>query len=164
MNWDHGPWANCFRLLFSYRQSKTSPQGLLQGRRPDAAHERLSCARMALVCALLAIVAGIGANRACGAGTLSFSPAAANFGNVTVGTSKSISVTVTNTGTASVAFSQESLQANMYTVSGFTLPLTLAPGAHFTLTVKFAPLETGTIGGRIVFGSNATNSLVYYGL
>jgi len=52
----------------------------------------------------------------------------------------------------------------MYSVSGLTLPMTLAPGAHFTLTVKFTPLATGTFNGRIVFGSNATNSLVYYGL
>ncbi|HET6930537.1 MAG TPA: choice-of-anchor D domain-containing protein [Candidatus Acidoferrum sp.] len=98
------------------------------------------------------------------AGTLSFSPSAANFGNVQVGTAKSISVVVTNTGTASVVFSKESLQANMYAASGLTLPLTLAPAAHVTITVKFAPLTTGASGGRIVFGSDATNSLVYFPL
>jgi hypothetical protein len=73
-------------------------------------------------------------------------------------------VTITNTGTASVAFSKESLQANMYSLSGLTLPLTLSPGAHLTFTVKFAPLTLGTISGRVVFGSNATNSLVYFAL
>src|SRR5215470_8056519 len=100
MNLDQRPRANCFLWLFSYRQSETSPQGFLPGKRRDAAHARLRCARMAFVCAVLAGMVGIGANRACGAGTLSFSPAAANFGVVAVGTFKSISVIVTNTGTA----------------------------------------------------------------
>ncbi|HET7109053.1 MAG TPA: choice-of-anchor D domain-containing protein [Candidatus Acidoferrum sp.] len=117
------------------------------------------------ICALLACFLALTPERAeAAAGTLTFSPSAANFGNVQSGTSKSISVVVTNTGTASVVFSKESLQANMYAVSGLTMPLTLAPAAHVTITVKFSPQTTGAIGGRIVFGSNATNSLVYFPL
>ena len=93
------------------------------------------------------------ASSACVAGTLSFSPSAALFGNVPEKSSKVISVTITNTGTASVALGKESLQASvMYSVIGLTLPKTLVPGAHITFMVKFTPLETGSFGGHAVFG------------
>jgi len=98
------------------------------------------------------------------AGTLSFSPASALFGNLQVGTTKAIALNITNTGTASVVISKESLQANGFTLTGLTLPLTLAPGARLTFTVKFAPLTAGTITGHVVFSSNATNNLVYFPL
>jgi len=164
MNQANGPRAIRFDFSFHRKQSglhrrkffpNYSQRGETKGRRYASL----------LACALLTGLAAITASGAhAAAGTLSFSPSAANFGNVQVGNTKSISVTVTNTGTASVAFRKESLQANMYTLSGLTLPLTLSPGAHLTFTVKFAPLTLGTISGRVVFGSNATNSLVYFAL
>jgi Cep192 domain 4/HYDIN/CFA65/VesB-like, Ig-like domain len=95
-------------------------------------------------------------------GTLSFSPSSANFQSVTVGTQKTITVTITNTGTANVVFSKESLYANDFSETGLVLPFSLAPGAHFAVTIKFLPKSAGQFTGRIVLGSNATNSLVSY--
>ena len=97
-------------------------------------------------------------------GTLVFNPSSANFGNVTVGSSKTISISITNTGTTTVAFSKESLVANMYTVSGFTLPSSLGAGKSMTISVKFTPSSSGTFSGYILFGSNASNAQVEYGL
>jgi hypothetical protein len=97
-------------------------------------------------------------------GTLVFNPSSANFGNVTVGSSKTISISITNTGTTTVAFSKESLVANMYSVSGFTLPSSLGAGKTMTISVKFTPSSSGTFSGYILFGSNASNAQVEYGL
>jgi len=97
-------------------------------------------------------------------GTLVFNPSSANFGNVTVGSSKTISISITNTGTTTVAFSKESLVANMYAVSGFTLPSSLGAGKSMTISVNFTPSSSGTFSGYILFGSNASNAQVQYGL
>lgn len=165
MNRVQGPRAIWLNLFSSYKQTGTSSREFFPKKTSIVGRARGQWLRLIPICALLVCFAALTPQSAQAAvGTLSFSPSAANFGNVQAGTSKSISVVVTNTGTASVVFSKESLQANMYAVSGLTMPLTLAPAAHLTITVKFAPLTTGTIGGRIVFGSNATNSLVYFPL
>lgn len=95
-------------------------------------------------------------------GTLTFSPSTANFQSVTVGTQKNITLTITNTGTASVVFSKEVLYANDFSESGLVLPFSLAAGAHFTVTVKFLPRATGQFTGHILLVSNARNGLVTY--
>ena len=95
-------------------------------------------------------------------GTLSFSPTSISFGSVIEGTSKTVAVTITNTGTGNVSFSKVSLVANNFSMSGITLPLTLSPGARVIMYVKFAPLQATSYSGYILIGSNATNSLVNY--
>jgi hypothetical protein len=158
---DHGPRATFPDRFFSIETPKTFPREVPQLRKRCDWRR----ARLLLALALLLCCAGMTPNTALGAiGTLSFSPTAANFGNVTVGTTKTISVTITNIGTANVSFSKVSLVANMYSLSGITMPLTLSPGAHVTMAVKFAPLQTELITGYVVFGSNASNSLVDYQL
>jgi len=110
------------------------------------------------------ILSAMGIQRAAAAtqGTLAFSPSSANFQSVTVGIQKTITLTITNTGTAKVVFSKESLYANDFSETGLVLPFSLAPGAHFTVTIKFLPKSAGQFTGHIVLGSNATNSLVTY--
>lgn len=95
-------------------------------------------------------------------GTLVFSPSSANFQSVTVGTQKTISLTITNTGTTTVVFSKEALYANDFSETGLILPFSLAPSAHFTVTLKFLPESAGQFAGYILLGSNATNSMVSY--
>lgn len=114
-----------------------------------------------LTAAILSTVLG---ERAAAAtqGTLAFSPSSANFQSVTVGTQKTITVTITNTGTAAVVFSREALYANDFSEAGLLLPFSLAPGAHFTVTIKFFPKSAGQFSGHILLASNATNSSVTY--
>src|ERR1700730_3154641 len=95
-------------------------------------------------------------------GTLALNPASANFASVNVGDAKTISLTITNTGTATVAFNRESLYANALGASGLTVPYSLAPGKHLTVKIYFAPRSAGQFGGYIAFGSDATNGAVNY--
>lgn len=96
------------------------------------------------------------------AGTLTFSPSAAGLGNVAINASYSTTVTVKNTGTATVTISAESIHAYEFSVSGLATPKTILAGASTTLTVKFSPTSTGLSTGYIAISSNATNSSVRY--
>lgn len=90
-------------------------------------------------------------------GQLTVSPATANFGTVTVGTSKSIPATLTASG-ASVTISSGSLINSEFSVTGLSLPLTLAAGQTASFTLSFTPTTSGTTTGSTSFVSNASNS------
>jgi len=89
---------------------------------------------------------------------LSVSPTSINFGNVTVGSSKSQTVTLTNSGTASVTVSQAAITGTGFSISGLSLPLTLAAGQNATFKATFAPTTAGSVTGSLSVVSNATNS------
>lgn len=124
-------------------------------------HKRRSAiaVRFAFVFALLVSMSAI-ADIARASGTLSISSSSASFGNVTVGTGKTIGILFKNTGTSSVYINQESLLANMYSVGGLTIPKTLAAGSSFTLYIKFSPTSAKASTGYVEVGSNATDSLI----
>jgi hypothetical protein len=126
---------------------------------PQSSQKSGRIVHFALLSALLLWIAAT-PNRAHATGTLSFIPNSASFGSVAVGTSKRIDIVIKNTGTSRVSITQESLVANMYSVSGITLPKTLAPGASFTMTIKFAPTSAKTSIGYVQIGSNATDNVV----
>ena len=86
----------------------------------------------------------------------SVSPTSLNFGNVTNGTTKLDSVTVTNTGTANLIISSVTSSNTLFTVtptSGIILP-----GATKKYYVTFAPLTNGLKNGYIFFNHNAANA------
>jgi len=89
-------------------------------------------------------------------GQLAVSPATLSFGNVTVGQSKSLSGSLSATG-SSITVSNASLSTAEFTVSGITLPLTLAAGKSVPFTVTFAPQASGTASANASFASNASN-------
>jgi hypothetical protein len=142
------------------RRSRTLQRDLPDSRKPGG--ERVP--RLLLVCALL-VCTGIAASDAHGAqGALTFSPASADFGNVNVGSSPTIAVVITNTGPVSVQITRESLRANIYSVSGITVPMSIPPGVHVTMTVKFAPTQAVLVTAYVTIGSDATNGWVRYRL
>src|SRR3974390_1390248 len=61
-------------------------------------------------------------------GTLTFTPTSASFGDVGLMSSRYITVTIKNSGTARVTISAESVTGTEFGVSGPTAPKTLAPG------------------------------------
>lgn len=77
------------------------------------------------------------------------SPSSVNFGNVTVGSTQSQSVTLTNSGLSSVTISQATVSGGTFQLSGLTLPLTLAPGGSTSCSVSFAPASSGTVGANL---------------
>src|SRR6266478_5217919 len=95
-------------------------------------------------------------------GTLSFSPSPGSFGSVSVGSSKTITLTVKNTGSAPVNISGESVHATGFSSSGLTLPHTITAGAYITMSVKFTPTSSGLSSGYVLFTSNASNGSAQY--
>jgi Abnormal spindle-like microcephaly-assoc'd, ASPM-SPD-2-Hydin len=86
------------------------------------------------------------------------SPASLNFGNVAVGSSGSQTITLTNAGTASATISQAVASGTGYTMSGLTMPMTLAAGASTNFNVQFAPTAAGSDSGSVTVTSNTPNS------
>jgi len=88
---------------------------------------------------------------------LSVNPATLNFGSVVVGTSASLTATLSATG-SSVTLSSAIVGTSEFTLSGLSFPLVLAAGQSAPFTVAFAPQSSGTVSDSITFVSNATNS------
>jgi len=89
---------------------------------------------------------------------LSISPASFAFGSVVDGQSKSQTITLTNTGTASLTVSQLAVSGAGYSVSGLATPKTLAAGSSATFSAVFAPTTAGSLAGSVTISSNAPNS------
>ena len=70
---------------------------------------------------------------------LTASPTAMNYGSVAVGKSSTLGVTVTNTDQSSWSISRVAVSTSNYSVSGISLPVTLAPGQSMTFSATFAP-------------------------
>jgi len=91
--------------------------------------------------------------------SLTINPASLDFGQVQIGASSSLSVQISNTGTAPISFT--SIQpSGPYSVTG-TCPAssaTLAPTASCTEQVTFTPVSTGTLTGSIAFSTSASTT------
>src|SRR5581483_4454299 len=98
----------------------------------------------------------IGTGTGATAPQLTISPTYLSFGNVTTGSSATLPVTLTSTGTAAVTISSASISGTGFTVSGAAFPMTLSPKQTATLNVKFAPATTGTDRGTLTIRSNAS--------
>ena len=89
---------------------------------------------------------------------LGASPSSLNFGDVALGASGTLTITLSNTGTGSVTVSQVNVTGAGFSTSGISPPATLPAGQNTTFTVKFAPSSTGSVTGNVSIVSNATNS------
>jgi hypothetical protein len=89
-------------------------------------------------------------------GQLTLSPASLDFGDVTVGSSDTQTVTLTNSGDASLTISQADLTGADFSIS--SLLVTLAAGQTTTFTVTFAPTTSGSHTGALTLTSDASNS------
>jgi Abnormal spindle-like microcephaly-assoc'd, ASPM-SPD-2-Hydin len=90
------------------------------------------------------------------AGKLAANPGAVTFGNVRVGQSQAQTATLTNSGESSVTVSQAAASSAAFSLTGLTLPVTLAPGQATKLTVVFAPKSPGKITGSITVNGQAS--------
>jgi hypothetical protein len=90
--------------------------------------------------------------------TLSASPASTSFGNVVLGSSSTLPVILTNTGTGSVTISQDTATGSGFSISGPALPFTLSAGQNVGFSLTFAPSAAGSVTGNASVLSNATNS------
>ena len=91
-----------------------------------------------------------------GPGILAVSDNTVDFGTVTVGTSSSQTITLSNTGTGPVTNIAATLTGSSdFSVSG--VPSSLAPGAMATVTLTFSPTSAGPAAATVTF--TGTNSL-----
>jgi hypothetical protein len=91
-------------------------------------------------------------------GQLTANPGSLTFANVQVGSSTSLSETVTNTEASTVTISQANLTGAVFSISGLSLPVRLTPNQSVTFTATFKPTAAGTTSGSLSIVSNASNS------
>jgi HYDIN/CFA65/VesB family protein/centrosomal CEP192-like protein len=96
---------------------------------------------------------GVAANGA----TLGVSPSSLSFGNVTLGSSASLQLTLSASGGA-VTVSSAQVNSSEFTLPGLVLPKTIAAGQNLAVTVLFTPNASGTASANLVLTSNAGNS------
>lgn len=90
--------------------------------------------------------------------TLAVSPSNVPFGNTTINTPSTQSVTLASTGTAPVVIQSAALSGAGFTMSGATFPVTLNPGLALTLDVQFDPVVSGAATGNLsIQSSSSTN-------
>ncbi len=95
-----------------------------------------------------------------GAGQLTASTTKLSYGNVSVGSSSSLPVTLTNTGGSSVSISNVTLSGAGLSVGGVSSGLMLAAGSSAVLNVTFAPSASGTLSGSVTVTGATANSTV----
>jgi hypothetical protein len=93
-----------------------------------------------------------------GAGQLSESPATLSFGSLPIGNNQTLAETLTNVGNSSTTISQATVTGAGFTLSGWSLPVTLAVGQSTSFNVVFAPQASGTVNGNVSIVSDAINS------
>ncbi|MGA9142556.1 MAG: choice-of-anchor D domain-containing protein [Candidatus Acidiferrales bacterium] len=95
--------------------------------------------------------------------TLTANPGSFAFGNVALGSNATQTITLTNSGTTSIAISQAAASGTGFSITGLN-PMTLNASQTTTFTAKFAPAAAGSATGAITITSNATNSTLTIGL
>ncbi|MGH9642466.1 MAG: beta strand repeat-containing protein [Terriglobales bacterium] len=89
--------------------------------------------------------------------TLTANPTSLTFTNIQVGTNSTQSDTIKNTGGASATITAVTPTGTGFSVSGITLPVTVAAGQSVSFNVTFAPQSPGTFSGNVAVISNAQN-------
>ena len=93
-------------------------------------------------------------------GTLSLIGASLDFGSVTTGTSKTLTMTASNTGTVSVTISSASISNQYFSLTAPSLPVTILSGQSTNISLVFAPKTAGTFNATVAIGSDASDSSV----
>src|SRR5258708_7629567 len=88
---------------------------------------------------------------------LTVTPASLDFGSVTLGSSASLVIALSATG-APVTITAAQSNSSEFTLSGITLPVTVAVGQSVPVTVQFAPNASGTATAQLTVTSNADDS------
>jgi hypothetical protein len=90
-------------------------------------------------------------------GQLTVTPSTLNFGSVVAGTSQS-QTGVLSAGSAAITVSSVGVSGSQFSVTGISLPVTIAAGSSLSFQVAFTPQNAGTASSNVTFVSNASNS------
>ena len=95
------------------------------------------------------------------AAQLNVTPSSLNFGGVTTGTTKQLTLQIQNTGNQTLTFAATTAPAAPYSVTGVPASgATLVAGASTTATVTFAPTAAGMFTGSLGINSNGGNATI----
>jgi hypothetical protein len=87
-------------------------------------------------------------------------PTSSNFGDVRMGTTKSQTVRILNSGIEDLTLSAAAVSDAAFNISGLSLPLTLAPNQSTTFVVQFAPRVGGSRNGNLSLFLSGTKTSV----
>jgi hypothetical protein len=90
--------------------------------------------------------------------TLTINATTINFGNVTLNTTATQSMTLSSTGTAAVTVNSATITGTGFSLSGMTFPATLNPGQNAALNVAFNPTASGVASGTVTISSNSSTN------
>jgi hypothetical protein len=90
-------------------------------------------------------------------GQLTLTPATVDFGNVVVGTTQN-QTGVLSAGSSAITVTSVGVSGSQFSVSGISLPITIAAGYSISFQVAFTPQVSGTASSNVTFVSNASNS------
>jgi hypothetical protein len=77
-------------------------------------------------------------------------PAILGFGNVAVGSTATLPVSVANSGSSFIRVTEVEMSGTGFTASGLNLPMILAPKQSLNFSVTFAPQVSGAASGSVV--------------
>jgi hypothetical protein len=90
--------------------------------------------------------------------TLSINASSVAFGSVDIGQPSTQTVTLTSMGNVSVTVNSAAVTGTGFTLSGATLPVTLAPGQTATVGVEFNPTVAGAATGALTINSTSSTN------
>jgi hypothetical protein len=93
-------------------------------------------------------------------GLLAVSPTSISFGIVKVGNNQNQPATMTNSGGSSLTVTKVTPIGTGFTVSGLSLPVTLAAGQSQPFTVTFAPQAPGAVSGSLTIANTGSTPTV----
>jgi len=93
-------------------------------------------------------------------GQVTVTPTSISFGNVLVGNNKSQPATMTNSGGSSLTVTQVTASGTGFSVSGLSLPLTLAAGQQQAFTVIYTPRAAAASSGNLAIANTGIASTV----
>jgi hypothetical protein len=91
-------------------------------------------------------------------GKLVATPSSVDFVSVPIGLTYSQTISLKNTGTATVLLSHASISAVGFKLTGLAAVRTISPGQNVTFNVTFRPSTTSTITGAATIFSSASDS------
>jgi hypothetical protein len=90
---------------------------------------------------------------------LSLGSSALNFGSVAPGVSKTLAVSATNSGNASVSINAAAISSKYFALTSPSLPAALAAGQSVSLTFSFTPNAAGTFDASATIASNPSSAV-----
>jgi Protein of unknown function (DUF1573)/Abnormal spindle-like microcephaly-assoc'd, ASPM-SPD-2-Hydin len=91
-------------------------------------------------------------------GNLSLANASMDFGSVVAGTTKTLTVTATNSGSAAVTVNSATISNNNFSLTAPSLPATIASGQNTSFSLAFTPNAVGSFNATVTIASNASDS------